>query len=73
MTPLTILIWLQAFNIFMAVLLSCEETWKEEAAGLAAHAFLIIQLSEDVQGPQCLHYDQNFCEWAAAKGLRKWT
>jgi len=56
----------------MAVLLSCEETSEEEAAGLAADAFLIVQLSEDLQGPQWLHYDQNFCEWAAAKGLRKW-
>jgi len=70
--PLTILKWLQAFNIFMAVLLSCEDTSKEEAAGLAAHSFLIVQLSEDLQGPQWLHYDQNFREWAAAKGLRKW-
>jgi len=70
-TPLTILKWLQAFNILMAVVLSCEETSKKEEGGLAAHAFLIVQLSEDLQGPQWLHYDQNFREWAAAEGLRK--
>ena len=56
----------------MAVLLSCEETSKLEAAGPAAHSFLIVQLSKDLQGPQWLHYDQNLCEWAAAKELRKW-
>ena len=70
--PLSILKWLQAFNIFMAVLLSSEDTTKEEATGLAAHGYLIIQLSHDLQGSQWLQYDQNFREWAAAKGLRIW-
>jgi len=32
--------------------------------GLAAHCFLIFQMSKDLQGSQ---YDQNFNEWEAAK------
>jgi len=52
-SPLTILQWLQACNIFTAILLSASETTKEESAGLAAHACLIIQLSQDLQW---LHY-----------------
>ena len=34
----------------MAVLQAAEEMTKEEAAGLAARAFLIIQLSEEFSG-----------------------
>ena len=64
--------WLQAYNIFTAILLSAEETTKEEAAGLVAHSYLILQMSKDLQGSQWLQYDQNFREWAAAKGIRKW-
>jgi len=64
--------WLQAFSVFMAILLSSEDTTKEEAAGLAAHGYLILQMSKDLQGSQWSQYDQNFHEWAAAKGIRKW-
>ena len=64
--------WLQAFSIFTAVLVSSDATSKEEAAGLAAHAYLIIQLSRDLNGLQWLKYDQSYREWAAAKGIRKW-
>jgi len=71
-TPLSILQWLKAFNIFMAVLLSSEDTTREKAAGLAAHNYLIIQLANDPPGSQLLQYDQRFCERAAAKGSKKW-
>ena len=71
-TSLSITRWLKAYNIFAAALLSSEETTKEEAAGLVAHAYLILQLSEDLQDTQWSCYDQSFCEWAAAKGLRRW-
>lgn len=64
--------WLQAFSVFSAVLLSSDDTTKDEAAGLAAHAYIIIQMSKDLQGSQWYQYDQNFREWAAAKGIRKW-
>jgi len=70
-TPLSILQWLKAFNIFMAILLSSEDATREEAIGLAAHSYLIIQLANDLPGSQWLQYDQRFHDWAAAKGLRK--
>ena len=56
----------------MAVMLSVEATSKEEAAGLAAHMHLILQLSQDLGGTQWLRYDQEFREWAAAKGMKRW-
>ena len=62
-----ILSWLQAFSRFMAVLLSSNLTTKEEAAGLAAHQHLILQLAKDLGGGQWLKYDWDFREWAAAK------
>ena len=42
-----ILTWLEAYSRFMAVMLSAHGTSKEEAAGLAAHIHLILQLSRD--------------------------
>ena len=44
--------WLQAYNIFTAILLSAEDTTEEEAAGLVAHSYLILQMSKDFQGSQ---------------------
>ena len=67
-----ILSWVQAFSRFMAVLLSAEATTKEEAAGLAAHQHLILQLSKDLGGKQWAKYDWEFREWAAAKNVRVW-
>ena len=67
-----ILSWLQAFSILTAILVSFESITKEEAAGLAAHAYLIIQLSRDLSTSQWLKYDQHFREWAAAKGIHRW-
>ena len=67
-----ILFWLQAYSVFSAILLSCEDTSTEEAAGLAADSYLILQMSKDLQGPQWLTYNQSFREWAAAKNIRKW-
>ena len=46
-------------------------TTKEEAVGLEAHAYLIIQLSRDLSGSQWLKYDQRFREWAAAKDIHR--
>ena len=66
-----IYIWIQACNVFTAILLSAEDTTKEEAAGRVAPSYLILQMSRDLQGSQWLQYDQNFREWAAAKGIRK--
>ena len=63
--------WLQAYNIFTAILLSAEDTTIEEAAGLVAHSYLILQISKDLQGSQWLQYDLTFREWAAAKRIRK--
>ena len=64
--------WLQAYSRYMAVMLSADTTSKEEAAGLAAHMHLILQLSRDLGGTQWLRYDQEFREWAAAKGVKRW-
>ena len=47
-----ILTRLQAFVIFMAILVSSDATAKEEATGLAAHSVLIMQLSKDLSGLQ---------------------
>lgn len=62
--------WLQAFAGFMAVLLSTEATSKEEAAGLATHLNLILQLAKDLGDRKWLKYDLEFREWAAAKNVR---
>jgi len=60
---LYILSWLQAFSMFSTVLLSSEDTTKEEAAGLAVHSYLILQMSKDLRVSQWYQYDQNFHEW----------
>ena len=67
-----ILTWLQAFSVLTAILVSSENITREEAAGLAAHSYLIIQLSRDSSGSQWLKYDEQFREWAAAKGIHRW-
>ena len=67
-----ILAWCQAFARFMAVLLAADATTKEQAAGLAAHQHLILQLSKDLGGRQWAKYDCEFREWAAAKNIRVW-
>ena len=64
--------WLEAYSRFMAVVLSAYGTSKEEAVDLAAHMHLILQLSRDLGSLQSLKYDQDFREWAAAKGVKKW-
>ena len=68
-----ILSWLQTHSQYMAVLLTSEKTSREGAAGLAAHMYLILQLSKDLEDSQWLHYDRDFHQWAAAKGVRKWV
>ena len=42
--------WIQAYNIFAVILLSAEDMTKEDAAGLAAHSYLILQMLKDLQG-----------------------
>ena len=64
--------WVQAFTVYMAALTSSEDTSKEEAAGLAAHMYAIIQLSQDLGGLRWYKYDQDFRAWAAAKRVRVW-
>ena len=67
-----ILTWLEAYSRFMAVMSSAHGTSKEKVAGLAAHMHLILQLSRYLGRLQSLKYDQDFREWAAAKGVKKW-
>ena len=43
--------WLRAFSVFMAVLLSSEDTTKEEAAGLAAHCYKCQKIFREHSGP----------------------
>ena len=69
---ITLRSWLVAFSRMMAVLLSSEDTSREEAAGLAAHLHSILQLHQDLSGNKWLKYDVEFREWAAAKGVRVW-
>ena len=44
----------------MAVLLTAEETTKDEAAGLAAHQYVILQLHNDLGSNCWLQYDLKF-------------
>ena len=64
-----ILSWFLAFSRLMAVLLASDSTTKEEAAGLAAHQNLILQLAKYLGGSsrQWLKYDWDFREWATVK------
>ena len=60
---------LTAFSGFVAVILSTEVTLKEEAAGLAVHLHVILQLYNDLGSNLWLKYDTEYREWAAAKGI----
>ena len=64
--------WLQAYTILITALTSAEATKKEESVGLIAHLHLILQLHKDLPGPQWLCYDQEYREWAAARGVKVW-
>ena len=46
-----------------------QATSKEEAAGLAAHQHIILQLHNDLGYNRWLKYDTEYREWAAAKGI----
>ena len=61
-----IMTWLTAFSRFMAVILSTEATSREEAAGLAAHQHVILQLYNDLGGNRWLKYDTEYREWACS-------
>jgi len=64
--------WLQAYARFMAVLVSAPATSKDEAAGLAAHQHVILQLAQDLGGRQWMVYGWEYREWAAPKSVRVW-
>ena len=64
--------WLQAYSRMMAALVSASSTTKEESVGLAVHLHSILQLHHDLAGSQWLRYDQEYREWAAARGIKKW-
>ena len=64
--------WLQAYSRMMAALVSAPSTTKEESVGLTVHLHLILQLHHDLAGSQWLRYDQEYREWAAARGIKKW-
>lgn len=59
--------WIQAFFVYAAVLGGASGTSHEEIVGLWAHQHLIVQLHKDMGTAQCIKYDQDFREWAAAK------
>ena len=65
-------LWTQAFTVFMAAMASASSTSKEEVVGLIAHSYLILQLSCDMGGLRWIKYDQEYREWAEAKGIRRW-
>lgn len=67
-----VLTWSRAFAVLMAGLASAPATTMEEMVGLIAHLHLVTQLHKDLGEARCLRYDQDFREWAAAKGVRKW-
>ena len=56
----------------MAALVAAPATTKEESVSLTVHLHLILQLHHDVAGAQWLRYDQEYREWAAARGIKKW-
>ena len=64
--------WLTTYARFMAVLLAVLATKPTEAAGLAAHMHLILQVSQDLGGRHWMFYDKEFWEWAAAKAVKVW-
>ena len=66
------MVWLTAYARFMAVILAAESTSKEEAARLAAHQHVILQLCNDLGGNRWMKYNVEFREWAAVKGIRMW-
>ena len=54
----------------MAALVSAETTKKEESVGLVAYLHLSLQLHKDLARSQWLYYDQEYREWAAARGVK---
>ena len=54
-------------------LVAADTTIKQESVGLTAHLHLILQLHKDLAGIQWLRYYQDFREWAAPRGVRKWS
>jgi len=66
-----IISWSEAYTKYMAVLVATETTSREEAAGLTAHMFQIIRLSQ-ARGFKWLRYNMEYWQWAAAKNIRTW-
>jgi len=63
--------WVQAYSRMMAALVAALATTKEELVGLTVHLHLTLQLHHDLAGAQWLRYDQEYKEWAAARGIKK--
>ena len=63
--------WMEAFSKYLAVLVSTEATYREEAAGLVAHMHQVVKLSQ-ARGFKWLKYDTEFWEWAAEKHVKQW-
>ena len=63
---------MQVFSVYAAVLGGAPSTSHEEMVGLWAHQHLIVQLPKDMGAAQWTKYNHDFCEWAVAKGVRKW-
>ena len=64
--------WVQAFSVYAAALGGARSISYEQSVGLWAHQHLIVQLHKDLGATQAIKYDQDFREWAAAKGIKKW-
>ena len=56
----------------IGVLLSDAATSKEEAAGLAVHLHVVLQVVQSLRDRQWLMYDWEYRVWAVAKGVRAW-
>ena len=63
---INIMSWFIDFLRLMAVLLTAEATTKDEAASLAAHHHVILQLHNDLGSNCWLKYDVEYRKWAAS-------
>ena len=64
--------WVQTFSVYAVTLGGARSISYEQSVGLWAHQHLIVQLYKDLGATQAIKYDQDFREWVAAKGIKKW-
>ena len=67
-----IVTWCQAFAVYTAVHLSNASTTPDQAGGLMAYQYHIVQMQRDLGANKWLRYDQEFRLWAGAKKLSAW-